>query len=103
MNIEIEISGHEFPISFVIPEAVTFFSLTSHGHMDHIAGIGSHVSIRTLRGSKPKPTYYIPSHLKDPLVNVLEGFSAMTEEKLLDQVNLQTVDPGSEIKVNAWS
>jgi ribonuclease BN (tRNA processing enzyme) len=71
----------------------------SHGHMDHIAGIGSHISIRALRGSKP-PTYYIPTHLQEPLVKVLEGYSAMTEEKILDQVHLQPVDPGADIKVS---
>ena len=68
--------------------------------MDHIAGIANHASIRNLRGNKPRATYYIPTHLKEPLTKVLEGYSAMTEEDLLEMVHIKTVDPGEEIKVS---
>ena len=67
--------------------------------MDHVGGIANHASIRALRASKPKVTYFIPSHLQQPLIKVLDGYSAMAEENIMEELKLQTIDPGEGIKV----
>jgi len=72
------ISGHESCI--VLPQLDTAFDMgfcpeeaipcdkvfITHGHMDHIAGILKHASVRSMIKAPPA-RYYVPAHLVEPL------------------------------------
>ncbi|XP_064613453.1 uncharacterized protein LOC135477220 [Liolophura sinensis] len=69
----------------------------SHGHMDHISAIPQHATKQDLFKMKPA-TYFVPSHLVEPLQDVAEGYYRMHESsESLGKLRIKGIEPGDTV------
>lgn len=89
-----------------------FFALNSdylcltHGHMDHVAGIGYFLSQRMFQGMKPA-TILLPRELEAPLENLLRSWREVerqaTPYKLVPMQPGQLFEPRRDFGIRAWA
>lgn len=73
----------------------------SHGHLDHIGALSSHVSKRSLFGWKPA-RYFVPPHLVDSLLTVTRAHYQMAETvEALSDVNILPFAEEDIVRLNS--
>ncbi|BFZ18505.1 hypothetical protein BsWGS_21544 [Bradybaena similaris] len=73
----------------------------THGHIDHVSAVTSHVAKRELFGLKPA-RYYVPPNLVQPLLTVLRAHYEMAQTpELLSNVNIQPIVEGDIVRLNS--
>ncbi|CAG5133178.1 unnamed protein product [Candidula unifasciata] len=91
-----------FDMGVAVPESVKSPCVfITHGHIDHIAAITSHVAKRELFGMKPA-RYYVPPNLVQPLLTVLRTHFEMAQTpELLSSANIQPIVEGDVARLNS--
>ncbi|KAH9525426.1 mitochondrial 3'-tRNA processing endonuclease Trz2 [Bulinus truncatus] len=73
----------------------------THGHVDHIGAVASHVSKRGLYGMKPA-RYFVPPHLLEPMKSSLQAHYQMAETvEALENVNISPFLPSDVVRLNS--
>ncbi|GFO07504.1 ribonuclease z [Plakobranchus ocellatus] len=73
----------------------------THGHVDHIGAVASHVAKRGLYSMKPA-RYFVPEHLAQPLQTVMKASYEMAQTvEALENVNIIPVASDEVVRINA--
>jgi ribonuclease Z len=73
----------------------------THGHVDHVGAITSHVAKRELTGMKPA-RYFAPPHLIQPIYTILRAHFEMAQTlDLLRGVNIHPIVEGDVVRLSS--
>lgn len=83
----------------IVPKAVLQLrhALITHGHIDHMAGIVPHASLRKLRGMKPS-RFIMPSFLVEKAKQILDLWGQLDHGTL--DYEIISLDPGEEYRLS---
>ncbi len=87
--------------------AAADFVFLSHGHVDHVGALSSHLGIRALVGKKRPPKVFLPAEIAEPIADALEAMTRLQRYDLaIEAVPLEPGDVASlrgDLEVRAFA
>ncbi|MCP4445209.1 MAG: MBL fold metallo-hydrolase [Myxococcales bacterium] len=86
--------------------AAADFLFVSHGHVDHVGALSSHLGIRALVGKQRPPKIFLPQEIEEPIKHALEAMTVLQRYELaIDAIPMkpgETVPMRGDLHVRAF-